>query len=182
MAKSAVPTYSLIELPPISNASASSNSHHLQLPSMNDEPTSKPSEPHSPEHGSANRVRFLTPHSANHAAPIRSKSPRSLLSRESMEASSFDNANDLQQDGPNSVSRGLQTDISSASVIDWVIAQKSSSTGDRYMKIEFISDTMDKCTCMSQVSSYNFDGGMHKHKMRGEEDLLSELVRELYTG
>lgn len=145
MAKSAVQTYSLIELPPIPSSSTAADSHHLRIPSTNDETMSKPAEPHSSS-PSSNRVRFLTPHSPNGVAPIRSKSPRSLPSLESMEASSFDNASDLHQDGPNSVSRGLQTDISSASVIDWVIAQKSSSTGDRYTKIEFISDTRDKCT------------------------------------
>jgi hypothetical protein len=122
MPKSPVETYSLIELPPDSTTSHPNN----------DDLTARNMEPYPPEHGSP-RVRFLDPNSANKTTPTRSKSPKRISSFESMEASSLENINDVSQDGPNSVSRGLQTDISSASVIDWVLAQKSSSTGDRYI-------------------------------------------------
>ena len=125
MSKAPTSTYSLIELPPIS----SFDSNHLQLPS-------KTSESHSSEHGPPARTRFLKPHPSPSPTLIQSKSPRSIPSFESIEAFSLDGANDLHHDGPNSVSRGLQTDISSASVIDWVLAQKTSSTADRYMNIE----------------------------------------------
>ena len=136
MRKSPTTTYSLIELPPNSNKSDPNNN----------DITGKNVEPYPPEHGSSPRVHFLDPISANKTTPIRSKSPKSVPSLESMEASSLENINDLHQDGPNSVSRGLQTDISSASVIDWVLAQKTSSTGDRYIITEFISDMMHKYT------------------------------------
>ena len=132
MSKSSVATYSLIELPPISK---SSNPNNDDVPIRN-------IEPYPPEHGTSPRVHFLEPHSVNKTMSLRSRSPRSIPSFESMEASSLENINDLHQDGPNSVSRGLQTDISSSSVIDWVLAQKSSMTGERYI----ISDMMHKCT------------------------------------
>jgi hypothetical protein len=138
MPKSSIQTYSLIEI--------SSNSNNLQIPSKNNDQSTKNPESSSSEHGSSARVRFLEPYSANNTKPILSRSPKSFPSFESIEGSSFDNANDLHQDGPNSVSRGLQTDISSASVIDWVLAQKSSSTAERYIKTQFISDMMHKCT------------------------------------
>ncbi len=144
MPKSSIQTYSLIELP---NNSTSSDSNHLQIPSNNnDDQSSKNTEPYPPEHGSTTRVRFLEPYSANNTKPILSKSPKIFPSFECMKESSFESINDLHQDGPNSVSRGLQTDISSASVIDWVLAQKSSSTAERYIKTQFISDTMHKYT------------------------------------
>ena len=140
MPKAQVSTYSLIELPAI-NSSTSDNNNHLQIPTMTDETNGKNAMGNSLEQlsSSPNRVRFLEPKSPGHIPPIPSKSPRSVPSFESFEGQTLDIINDLHQDGPNSVSRGLQTDISSASVIDWVIAQKSSSTGDRYLKIEFIN-------------------------------------------
>lgn len=125
MPKSSVQTYSLIELTP--------NSNHLKIPSNNDNQMNKNTEPYPPGHGSPGRVRFLEPRPGNNLKPLVSKTPPSVPSVESFEGSSFDNSNDLQQDGPNSVSRGLQTDISSSSVIDWVLAQKSSLTGERYI-------------------------------------------------
>jgi hypothetical protein len=143
MSKSSAQTYSLIEL---TQNSKSSDSNHLQIPSNNDNLTTKNTEPYPPEHGSSGRIRFLRPHSANNTKPTLSKSPKNIPSLESAETSSLENINDLHQDGPNSVSRGLQTDISSASVIDWVLAQKSSSTGDRYIKTQIISDTTHKYT------------------------------------
>jgi hypothetical protein len=133
MPKSPVQKYTLIELPAIS--SSSSDPNHLHIPPNNDNILTKNTEPYPPDHGSAGRVRFLEPHSANHTTPTQSKSPKRVPS--------FESFDDLHQDGPNSVSRGLQTDISSASVIDWVIAQKSSSTADRYIT-QFISDMMHK--------------------------------------
>ena len=136
MYKSPTTTYSLTELPRISTNSNSND----------DDIAAKNMEPYPPEHGSSSRVHFLEPNSANKTTPTRARSPRSVPSLESMEASSLENINDLHQDGPNSVSRGLQTDISSASVIDWVLAQKSSSTGDRYIITQFISDMMHKYT------------------------------------
>lgn len=139
MPKAQISTYSLIELPPI-NPSTSDN-NHLQIPTMTDETNGKNAMANSLEQlsSSPNRVRFLEPKGPGHIPPIQSKSPRSVPSFESFEGQTLDTINDLHQDGPNSVSRGLQTDISSASVIDWVIAQKSSSTADRYLKIEFIN-------------------------------------------
>lgn len=132
MSKSSTKTYSLIEL---SQNSTSSDSNHLQVPSNNDESIHKNTEPYPPEHGQSGRVRFLKPHSTYPTKPILSKnSPRSVPSFESLEGSSIENLNDIHQDGPNSVSRGLQTDINSASVIDWVLAQKSSTNGERYIK------------------------------------------------
>ena len=142
MPKSSIKTYSLIELTPIRNLPIRTQ----RIPSNDDDLTTKNTEPYPPEHGSPGRVRFLDPHSANNTKPSLSKSPKSIPSFESVETSSLENINDLHQDGPNSVSRGLQTDISSASVIDWVLAQKSSSTGDRYIKTQFISDMMHKYT------------------------------------
>lgn len=138
-----IPTYSLIEIPP---NSTSSDPNHPPISSNDDEQATKNTGSYPPEHGTSGRVRFLEPHSANHTRPSLSKSPKSFHSFESMDASSIENINDLHQDGPNSVSRGLQTDISSASVIDWVLAQKSSLTGERYIKTQFISDTMYKYT------------------------------------
>jgi hypothetical protein len=143
MPKSSVETYSLIELSP---NSTSSNPNLLQIPSNNEEIKTKNTEPYPPEHGSAGRVRFLEPLSANNTKPSLSKPPKTIPSLESVETSSLENINDLHQDGPNSVSRGDQTDISSPSVIDWVLAQKSSLTGDRYIKTQFISDMMHKYT------------------------------------
>lgn len=131
MPKSSAQTYSLIEIPA---NSISTDPNHLQIPSNNETSTTDNTEPYPPEHGSAGRVRFLEPHSANNTKPSVSKGPKSIPSFESFETSSTENINDLHQDGPNSVSRGLQTDISSASVIDWVLAQKSSLTGERYIK------------------------------------------------
>jgi hypothetical protein len=133
-----VQTYSLIEVSPDSN--------YLQIPSKNDDQQTKNSDSNPSEHVSSARVRFLEPLSANNTKPTLPRSPKSAPSYESFEGGSFDNINDLHQDGPNSVSRGLQTDISSASVIDWVLAQKSSFTGERYIKTQFISDMMHKCT------------------------------------
>ena len=127
MSKSPAQTYSLIELS--SNAIPS-----LQVSTNdNDDQVTIPNEPQRSEQGSSGRVRFLEPHSARNTKPALSKSPKSNHSFESYEGSSFENLNDLHQDGPNSVSRGLQTDISSGSVIDWVLAQKSSFTGERYI-------------------------------------------------
>lgn len=143
MSKASNSTYTLIEL---QTNSTSTDPNHLQLPSNNEESVTNNTEPYPPEHGSAGRVRFLAPHSANNTKPSSSKAPRSVPSFESIDTSSFDNFNDLHQDGPNSVSRGLQTDISSTSVIDWVLAQKSSLTGERYIKTQFISDMLYKYT------------------------------------
>ncbi|CAF1377979.1 unnamed protein product [Adineta steineri] len=123
MPKSPVERYSLIELPP------SSNQNHLQIPSK-DVLMTKHYDSHPSERDTSPRSRFPQPQPGNNTTPIKSRGPRSIPSFESVEVSSLENINDLQQDGPNSVSLGLQTDINSASVIDWVIAQKSSSTGD----------------------------------------------------
>lgn len=130
MSKSPAQTYSLIELS--SNAIPS-----LQVPSNDDGDGQMMiyNEPPRSEQASSGRVRFLEPHSARNTRPTLSKSPKSAPSFESYEGGSFENLNDLHQDGPNSVSRGLQTDISSGSVIDWVLAQKSSFTGERYIYI-----------------------------------------------
>ena len=133
-----VQTYSLIEVSPDSN--------YLQIPSNNDDQPTKNSDSNPSEHGSSARVRFLEPISANNTKPTHPRSPKSVPSFESYERGGSFELNDLHQDGPNSVSRGLQTDISSASVIDWVLAQKSSFTGERYIKTQFISDMMHKCT------------------------------------
>jgi len=124
MPKSSVETYSLIEL-----------SSDSKGPSNNNNQMNKNTESSSSENGSSGRVRFLEPHTANHSKPSLSKIPPNGPSVESFEGSSFENLTDLQQDGPNSVSRGLQTDISSSSVIDWVLAQKSSMTGERYSNL-----------------------------------------------
>ena len=84
---------------------------------------------------SSARVRFLEPHSANMTLPIQSNLPENIPSFRSFETVSLENINDFYQDGLNSVSRGLQTDINNSSIVDWVLAQKSSSTNDRYIKI-----------------------------------------------
>ncbi|CAF0865514.1 unnamed protein product [Adineta ricciae] len=120
MPKAAVERYSFIEIP------ATSESNHLQIPTSNDDLLTKNYEPYPPEHGAQGRIRFLEPNQY----PQPSRTPRNIPSLESLEMTSFETMGDLHQDGPNSVSRGLQTDINSASVIDWVIAQKSSSTAD----------------------------------------------------
>ncbi|CAF0865437.1 unnamed protein product [Adineta ricciae] len=120
MPKAAVERYSFIEIP------ATSESKHLQIPTSNDDLLTKNCEPYPPEHGVQGRIRFLEPNQY----PQPSRTPRNIPSLESLEMASFETMTDLHQDGPNSVSRGLQTDINSASVIDWVIAQKSSSTAD----------------------------------------------------
>jgi hypothetical protein len=143
MPKSSAQTFSVIEILP---NSTSSEANHRQMPSNNDDLTKKNTERYSPGNGSSGRVRFLEPHSANNTKPSLSKVPNNPASFESVEESSLENINDLHQDGPNSVSRGLQTDISSASVIDWVLAQKSSLTGERYIKTPFISNMMYKYT------------------------------------
>jgi len=140
MPKAPVERYSLIELP------STSNPNHLQMPSNNDDLITTNSEPYPPEHGASGRVRFRDPLYANNTSPLPPKTPKSIPLSESVEVSSLENINDLHQDGPNSVSRGLQTDIRSGSVIDWVLAQKSSTTGDRYITIQFISDMMYKYT------------------------------------
>ena len=142
MPKATVPTYSIIEISP---KSKSANSNHLQIPSKTNDSAAN-TDPYAQEHGSASRVRFLEPHSAKNTKPSLSKGPRSVPSFESMDGSSFENIHDLHEDGPNSVSRGLQTDISSGSVIDWVLAQKSSMTGERYIKTLFIGDMTPKYT------------------------------------
>lgn len=136
MPKAAVERYSFIEIP------ATSEPNHLQIPTSNDDLLMKNYEPYPPEHGAQGRIRFLEPNQY----PQPSRTPRNVPSLESLEMTSFETMTDLHQDGPNSVSRGLQTDINSGSVIDWVIAQKSSSTADRYKKIQCISDMMDKYT------------------------------------
>lgn len=139
MSKSSAQTYSLVEL-------SSNSTPFLQIPTNNDDQLTANSETSRSTHGSPARVRFLEPNSAKNTKPTLSRSPKSVPSFESIEGSSFENLNDLHQDGPNSVSRGLQTDISSGSVIDWVLAQKSSLTGERYIKTSFISDTRHKYT------------------------------------
>ncbi len=138
-----VQTYSLIE---VQTNSKSSDPNYLQIPSNNDDQTTKNTESYSSEQSTSGRVRFLEPHPANNTQPLVSRSPKKVASFESFEGSSFENINDLHQDGPNSVSRGLQTDISSTSVIDWVLAQKSSLTGERYIKTHFINDMRHKYT------------------------------------
>ncbi|CAF2392363.1 unnamed protein product [Rotaria sp. Silwood2] len=142
MSKASVETYSLIELPSIST---SLDTNHRQMPMNNDDQRTKITESYTPEHGSPNRnsparVRFLEPGYANNTTPKSPKSIKNVPSFESFEASSIDNINDLHHDGPNSVSRGLQTDISNASVIDWVLGQKSSSTGDSVFRNEQAQD------------------------------------------
>ncbi|CAF4609143.1 unnamed protein product, partial [Rotaria sp. Silwood1] len=142
MSKSSVETYSLIELPSISTPS---NPNRRQMPMNNDDQKTKITESYTPENGSPARssparVRFLEPYSANNTTPKSSKSIKNVPSFESFEASSIENLNDLHHDGPNSVSRGLQTDISNASVIDWVLGQKSSSTGDSVFRNEQAPD------------------------------------------
>ena len=139
MSKSSAQTYSLVEI-------SSNSTPFLQIPMKTDDQLAANSEPSRSGPTTPARVRFLEPNSARNTKPTLSRSPKSIPSFESIEGSSFENLNDLHQDGPNSVSRGLQTDISSGSVIDWVLAQKSSLTGERYIKTSFISDTKHKYT------------------------------------
>ncbi|CAF5062577.1 unnamed protein product, partial [Rotaria magnacalcarata] len=124
MLKSPVEKYSLIEI------STSTDSNHQQTPMNTDDMKQRSAESYSSERSLNNRVRFLEPSSANNTAPQNSKLTKFVPSSESFEAASIESINDIYQDGPNSVSRGLQTDISNASVIDWVLGQKTSSTGD----------------------------------------------------
>ncbi|CAM2704157.1 unnamed protein product [Rotaria socialis] len=124
MQKFPLETYSLIEI------STSTDSNHQQTAMNTDDMKQRSTESYSSERNSNNRVRFLEPSSANNTAPQHSKLTKFVPSSESFEATSIESINDIYQDGPNSVSRGLQTDISNASVIDWVLGQKTSSTGD----------------------------------------------------
>ncbi|CAF0805268.1 unnamed protein product [Rotaria sordida] len=132
MSKASVETYSVIELPSISTPL---NSSRRQIPTNNDNQKTKTTELYTAENGSpaqssSARVRFLEPCSAYNTTPKPSTLIKNVPSVDSFEALSIENINDFHPDGPNSVSRGLQTDISNASVIDWVLGQKSSSTGD----------------------------------------------------
>lgn len=131
MLKPMVETYSFAEISPMST---SKDLNHLKVPTNNDTLKARSTEQSSSERVGHGRVRFLEPSAANDAAPIQSKSMKKVPSFESLETQSIGNYSDVQSDGPNSVSRGLQTDISNASVIDWVLGQKSSSTADRYIK------------------------------------------------
>ena len=140
MAKILATTYSLVDS---SSLSSHTDPKLMKISQKTNEPKMKNSEPLSSEHGTPGRVRFLEPNSPNAMRSNPSRSPRRVPSFDNTEVP-LEYMNDIHQDGPNSVSRGLQTDISSASVIDWVIAQKSSSTGDRYLKLKFISYFMDK--------------------------------------
>lgn len=128
MPKSLAETYSLIDAP------ITSNSNHQRTSMNNDNSKSKYVETYSPDRNPTTRVRFLEPSSASNTSPTQSHFTKRIPSSDSFEASSAENMSDLYQDGPNSISRGLQTDISNASVIDWVLGQKTSSTGDRYIK------------------------------------------------